>query len=501
LSAGEGDGVSDEDEPVGASGEGTADRYECIPIDQLADILNEGSAIGLIPDGCGDARIENTEQCDDGNNIAGDGCSENCVLEDGPSCSDPSAITFKKFEPTNQAAANNSDSEPDSEATTTVEIVEECPLTCEPNNICRKIPGTDADGALPQSPNYLGPFVGGVLRNVPAGQEEDCPNGWSPIEVEFAGQTSTSELTSALRCIPTELCGDFEAAREFFFGEDYNAGKSSDDIKEALTAIDTATVSSVILKQMIAADPTVETLRPILAEEVTDEAIETIIEYEADVEAMNEILNQRQAAAAIEAMVCINVEEIQRPESPYPLNDACVDCHILGMIDIMEEMLSKNVAPLENPKNAWALSNRWGPSVKFDINVTILPNINNIFPKPVVDVPSQEAADRVAKALKQEYERKLITEQEVAQATAVTNKSATEILQGYLSQNAEAKAGIALGLKNYRATSEPEVTDKATYGAIHPMLIQMLNSFKRLQDKYAGLSLATKFATKKECKF
>ena len=45
---------------------------------------------GGIPPGCGDGMITGNEQCDDGNNVDGDGCSHACMLENGhmPSCGD-----------------------------------------------------------------------------------------------------------------------------------------------------------------------------------------------------------------------------------------------------------------------------------------------------------------------------------------------------------------------------------------------------------------------------
>src|SRR5262249_15846511 len=40
------------------------------------------------PPRCGDGRILDDELCDDGNDVSGDGCSEDCVLEDGWDCSE-----------------------------------------------------------------------------------------------------------------------------------------------------------------------------------------------------------------------------------------------------------------------------------------------------------------------------------------------------------------------------------------------------------------------------
>ncbi|MBX3200956.1 MAG: fibro-slime domain-containing protein [Labilithrix sp.] len=46
---------------------------------------------GLIVAGCGDGVLRGAEECDDGNNVSGDGCSNSCVLEMGFQCPVPGA--------------------------------------------------------------------------------------------------------------------------------------------------------------------------------------------------------------------------------------------------------------------------------------------------------------------------------------------------------------------------------------------------------------------------
>jgi len=96
----------------------------------------------------------------------------------------------------------------------------------------------------------------------------------------------------------------------------------------------------------------------------------------------------REAALAVEAMVCIDVLKILRPESPYEVNDGCIDCHILAMNDIMYKMLQKNVAPLENNMQAWGLSNRWGPNFYFDL-VTSVKSLIRIAAPSLIESPAQ----------------------------------------------------------------------------------------------------------------
>lgn len=46
---------------------------------------------GLVAPTCGDGVVRNVEECDDGNNVSGDGCSNACVIEIGFQCPTPGA--------------------------------------------------------------------------------------------------------------------------------------------------------------------------------------------------------------------------------------------------------------------------------------------------------------------------------------------------------------------------------------------------------------------------
>lgn len=46
-----------------------------------------GANCEALPDVCGDGYFQpNTEKCDDGNLITGDGCSTTCTIEDNYAC-------------------------------------------------------------------------------------------------------------------------------------------------------------------------------------------------------------------------------------------------------------------------------------------------------------------------------------------------------------------------------------------------------------------------------
>lgn len=76
-------------------------------------------------------------------------------------------------------------------------------------------------------------------------------------------------------------------------------------------------------------------------------------------------------AASIETAVCVNFTTLNRPNSPYPTNEGCIDCHFRAMADSLEEALSSNVTPLANTTGAFALSDRWGPNFSLDLNIAV----------------------------------------------------------------------------------------------------------------------------------
>ncbi len=63
--------------------EGWGCALDLFPADGICDT---GGRFSVVPIICGDSRIIGPEECDDGNNDAGDGCDENCELETGWEC-------------------------------------------------------------------------------------------------------------------------------------------------------------------------------------------------------------------------------------------------------------------------------------------------------------------------------------------------------------------------------------------------------------------------------
>jgi len=193
---------------------------------------------------CGDGNIDPLfgEQCDDGNTEAGDGCSQFCQFElTGSSevCEDPEAVTFQ--DPGSSGSDSGGDGSGDDDSGGN---------GCPPGSVPTAIPTLTGEGApgpqdVPQSLSYPGPFVGGTLKQFPPSARPSCPNGFQAYNDGGGALTAQGNETVGIniagtqydipRCLPTEFCADFDAARDFLFGEDWE--KNETDLKIA-TAIE-----------------------------------------------------------------------------------------------------------------------------------------------------------------------------------------------------------------------------------------------------------------------
>lgn len=382
------------------------------------------------PINCGNGKIDEGEECDDRNTKAGDGCNETCKNEPGNtlSCRDPQAVTLKPFvakpaqpstAPMGQDAGNVQ--EPVSANVPQTGI----PIDCPPGT-------TPTVEPPPQSPNYPGPDVGGVLKVFPPSKKPDCGEGMSAAEITILGETHS-------RCVPTSACGGYEDARKLIFGEHY-----MDDPETA------------------------------------------------------------KAAETLEAFVCIKVLKVQRPESPYPVNEGCIDCHVLGMNDLMSKLLENNVSCLENSMQAWGLSNRWGPKVAFNLDVVQSISANWLRRKLgglKSDHTPQEEVQLRSQQILQDATHKLDPNRAADTPTVSTLQDTEEILNREARAKELEKIAVNQGLRFYRVASESEGVDQKFNSSVSTMLEQMSKSFGRLQDLYVSLATGLKFKEKEECTF
>ena len=426
-------------EPKTPTAESPIDQFECVPDDNLGGLLGGGKPDasgtkppGVIPPSCGNNKLDSGETCDDGNNKAGDGCSESCETEAGAnlSCKDNEAVTFKQLSQTADKKTGGQTTTGKS-GDTTGKTPEPPPLNCPPGSTATKKPTTQAEkeAKVKQDPNYPGPFIGGVLKNYPPSEQTDCPPGETYVEASAAGQYGGT-------CISTSFCSDFEPIRTKLFGADYK----KDPAKEA-------------------------------------------------------------AAAALEVSVCVNVKKVKRPESPYPLNQGCIDCNILAMNDIMSKLLDKNVNPLQNSMQSWGSSNRWGPTVSFNLNVLVKRAVNAISsPKYAKDFIGTEKPEKAVVQSQQQASNNIDPNKTSDVPQTTEEKDVTKRLEDLWQDTQKKNEAQKEFLKNYRMTGDASA-DQLAYGGIIAKLRELQASFQKIQEKYVDLALATKFQEKAKCSF
>ena len=403
----------------------------------------------ITPKSCGNGVVDPGEACDDGNTKSGDGCSSACLKEPGNTlaCMDIQAVTFKPFVPKPSVAnsANAQAQGQQAQAPASAGTIVLAPPSSDSEPVCPE--GTEIPPPAPpvQSLNYIGPTVGGVLKEFPASNKPDCPNGETSAEITIAGDKHST-------CVPTSACGDYEAIRELLFGKNYKADNAPDpnDPPEA-----------VIRKAAILA-----------------------------------------SAEAIEAFVCIKVEKINRPESPYPVNEGCVDCHIMAMNDTFSKMLEQNVAPLENNSSAWGLSTRWGPGFTINLDVVSKMSVNALQRKLSGNTPTLSKAEEaflLGSQACQDAAHKLDPNEKDTVNPDSASQQGADILTQQADKQKKALEDCIQKLKDYNAVSTGMNMDQKTYGPISTMLNQMLNSFTRLEDLNLQIATGVKFLEKKQC--
>lgn len=203
----------------------------CVPPDDPnADDGPGGSGNPLCGNGVLDVLMGET--CDDGNTESGDGCSQFCQIEENGSndqCMDPEAVTFKK--PGDDGGSGGDDDGDGSGP--------QCPPGSVPSKLAG-ISGTPAGAPqeVPQNFEYPGPYLGGTLKQFPPSNRPPCGPGESPVDVTVAGETHTAtDGDDEVICLPTELCGDFNAAQDFLFGEGWEDDETVANIAPAIESL------------------------------------------------------------------------------------------------------------------------------------------------------------------------------------------------------------------------------------------------------------------------
>lgn len=289
---------------------------------------------------------------------------------------------------------------------------------------------------VPQPSNYGGPFVGGVLRNFPESNKPKCPVGSTWAEVSIAGRTFG-------QCFTDQFCFvDFNDARSFLY----------DRFKNNLPK---------------------EEGKP-----MPDKWQDVPEDHPA-----NAVLG------AIEARICVNIRKVNRPPSPYKPTDGCIDCHIQAMNDVMKKLLSKNVTPQQTPMQAFGMTNRWGPSLSFNFNVLTQGLKNAVFQPKYSGIETKKLADQAILGYQNNQPVK---------AGLQGSQSVDTLLSQAVDQQNKQKETYYQNLKQYHFTGDGNA-DREVQGPLNNLLLDLNQSFERIQSQYQQITTSVEFAKKNQC--
>ncbi len=235
---------SDEDEDGGGP-------QQMLPIDQLLGEEGEGEDEGgeeeegvsveeegvAIETGCvpGDHPEADHSAQDLADLIEESGLSESDLM-----CRDPEAVIFRS--PSDDGTGQGQTGTGDEDGTG----------GCPPGTFPR-IPTITAEAPISelvdQLPGYPGPNIGGVLKQFPEGARPICGPGESQLIIESAVFSDFPEISGrsdnitcpsedlCMTCIPTEWCTDFDDARDFLFGAQWQEDPDIAEIAYAIEAM------------------------------------------------------------------------------------------------------------------------------------------------------------------------------------------------------------------------------------------------------------------------
>lgn len=426
-----------ETEPKDQKQSGAApDEYECVP-----------SASSGVP-GASSSGAAGAPASVSSASASGQPEKEN-LLAPNLTCQDRSAITFKSHTPKVKGGSAAPGGTPEGTPAPEDKKPETPPLSCPPGATPVKKPSAGGQPAgeptVPQSPNYPGPYVGGVLKNFPPVKKPDCPAGSVPAEITLAGQ-------SIKECMPTQLCADPNNARDFLYG----------------------------------------LAKGILPKEDLTELPATRLE-------LPENHLARKMLDAVEVSVCVKITTGKRAESTYPVSEGCIDCHLLAMNDILAKMLQKPVTPRQNTMQSWASTNRWGPNFAFNLNV-VTATLKNVFfmPKPS-GAQTKKDADAAVLKTQQEAKQKVDPLQTAINAIVMTRPPA-DIMNQALDDQKQANEKYYASLKNFRSASELQA-DQNTFSDLQGYFKAFKDSFERLRDLTTLIGASNNYKEKKPCTF
>ncbi|GEM_PF-2917644 len=387
---------------------------------------------GEIPRACGNNVLDRGEQCDDGNRVSGDGCGNTCRLEDVGTILCRDPEAITFRDFKPAPPASGGGTAGGGGSTSASE-----PAASDSSSECPA--GTRPRQGLAHDVQRQGlpqspHYPGPFVGGVLKNIALTIPPPCPPDESPIQIQYANSTSST---CVPTKWCAN------------------PDDVKSLMDKVRKAVLGAAW------ADNT----------------------------------DTKKIGDSIEAIFCVNVTTANRPESPYSLNEGCVDCQIRSMVTTLDKLLQYQIAPMENTRNAFGISNRWGPQFSFDLNLS-MPSNPEIKFNEKVDALKQ--ADAALNKIEQDRVHGSDPNTDINQPDSVRDTSVSNLTAEFTDFNQKQDEQAFTALRAYRAN-----TDAAKEQDFSQDLIGLLNawqqSFSNIQNVFLGLTDTLKFDQLRQC--
>ncbi|MBI5411614.1 hypothetical protein HZA43_00370 [Candidatus Peregrinibacteria bacterium] len=203
-------------------------------------------------------------------------------------------------------------------------------------------------------------------------------------------------------------------------------------------------------------------------------------------------------ADAVEAAFCVTVEKVNNPETTYPRDESCIACRIEHINDTLNKIHDQNVSPLVNTTMAFALSNKFGMNVYFNLTVAVKNLFHVVYPGKIPEAQTFE--NLVAKAQQDAAGKKDPAQQGPPPIinTADAAMSLEEVLTATQRMREKQQAEFKDKIQAIRFGND--TAGQAGYWkTVEPALQALKKSFAGLNQRLLSVASSLKFKEKEKC--
>lgn len=183
-------------------------------------------------------------------------------------------------------------------------------------------------------------------------------------------------------------------------------------------------------------------------------------------------------ALSVEGIFCVELIKEDRPTSPYSSVEGCIDCHLVGIVDTLDKILEKNVAPMQNTMGTFAISNAFKPGLSMNLTVAVKNLVH------LAEGYRPSPPEEVSKQLKQSEKDK---ETQSIQPQIPSGDPPEVVLERELKARREKVEARLDTYKNFRRNTKT-LADQQLATRVPTLLLQMTDMFDGIQSQYAQLA-------------